>query len=124
MQEAHCSYYGTLLGKRHGSTIGETLLDEMYRKVLDKHESQLIKDQEVLIGELKKTFSVEIRDFKKSINSLEERLTKLEKLNKKDVDNAISKGKESQQQEGIQRKCKKGNARGKTPEASSRNCVL
>lgn len=89
MQESHCSYYGRLLGKRIGFTIGEMLLDEMYRKVLNKHEAQLIKDQEVLISDLKKTFSVEIRDFKKCISSIEDRLIKLEKLKKKESENAI-----------------------------------
>lgn len=110
MQEAHCSYYGTFIGKRYGFSIGETLLDEMYKKVLDKHEAKLIKDQEILISELKKTFSVEIREFKRFISSVEDRLNKLEKPTKKDVENAISQGKESEQQERVRRKCKTRNA--------------
>lgn len=94
MQEAYCSYYGRLNGKRYGSTIGETLLDEMYKKVLEKHEAQLIKDQQALIGELKKTFSVEIKEFKKSISLIEDRLNKLEKP-KKEKCSTISKEKEN-----------------------------
>lgn len=89
MQEPHCSYYGTLAGKRYGATIGETLLDEMYMKILAKHEAILIKDQAKLITELRKTFSSEIRDFRKLFSYLEERIDFIEKLIRKENKDAI-----------------------------------
>jgi ribosome recycling factor len=92
MQEAHCNYYGSLADNRKGFSLGETLLDEMYRKVLAKHEGILVKNQEAMISELRRTFSKDIKEFKSSLKSIDERIRKLERFVKKEKENAISEG--------------------------------
>lgn len=115
MQEAHCSYYGSLNEVTPSSTVGAFLVEDIYRKILNKHEAELIEDQRVLIDELKKSFAFEIRDFRLSVSRMETRMGKLEKIiqpMEKERDNAISKGKEGKKPQGIFNQCKKGNGGG------------
>lgn len=123
MQTQHCSYYGTLDQVKPHFSIGEMLLDDMYRKVLDKHEEQLVKDQQILISELRKTFAIEMREFKKSVLLLDEKMKKLEKLVNKESKNATSEGKEGEQSERVRRKRETGNEGRKATKASRGNRV-
>lgn len=88
-QPAYCSYYGRLDGERSGYTIGESLVDEMYEKILEKHEARLVEDHKILIAELKKTFSGEIKKFKNSVDLIEDKLNKLERQFKKESKSAV-----------------------------------
>lgn len=128
MDEAAWSYYGTMIGNTPIATIGEFLVEEIYRKILDKHELELIEDQKVLIDDLKKSFSLEIREFKLSVSRLSSKFVKMEKMldqlkKEKEKENAASKGKESKKPERVLNQCKKRDGGWKAAEASSSDCV-
>lgn len=75
-----CNYYGQLDGELLGDNIGIYCVDEAYQRILEKHENHLIKTQENLIKNLRKSFSEDIKSFKFALSNIDERLNKLEQF--------------------------------------------
>jgi hypothetical protein len=77
-----CSYYGRNDGKLYGYNLGQTMVDELFKEMIKKHEANLIKIQGKLISKLQKTFATEINEFNTKVSDLSARIYALEKLNK------------------------------------------
>lgn len=76
---ASCNYYGTLKGRRYGNSIGLYIVDEAYKRLLEKHEEKLAKLQHKMIADLRLSFSDEIRAFKKDYEKMAKRLSDVER---------------------------------------------
>ena len=75
----HFSYYGRLQGSSPKTSIGTYLVDEAYKRILDKHTQSLSEAQGRLVRSLKEFVRVELASFSKQLKGLEDRLGEIYK---------------------------------------------
>lgn len=77
-----CSYYGRLQGSNPKTTLGIYLVDEAYKRILDKHTADLSLAQSRIIKSLKDFVRIELASFSKQLKGMEDRLDELKKQTK------------------------------------------
>ena len=81
MDEIFSSYYGMLetIEINKYQTIGIYCVDEVFKRLLDKYEDRLLKNNLKLISDIKNTFKEDLRILKKKLTTLSKSLSEVNK---------------------------------------------
>jgi hypothetical protein len=63
------SYYGRM-GPRAPDTFGVHFMDDLFKRILDKHEQKLLSDQNKLLESFRKRMHDELEDLNKTVKKI------------------------------------------------------
>lgn len=79
------SYYGILNGKLKGENLGSFIVDETFKRIIERNAKDLEERQSELISKFKKSLKVFMDSFKNDVNKIDEKFHEIDKTFRKEL---------------------------------------